>query len=94
MIYVVDSNDRDRVEECASELHAMLAFDELRDAAILVFANKQDLPGSMAAADVCEKLQLNKLRGREWYIQPCVATTGQGLHEGLDWLSRTLTNQS
>ena len=38
--------------------------DELRDAALLVFANKQDLPNAMSAAELTEKLQLNQLRQR------------------------------
>ena len=44
IIFVVDSNDRDRVVEAREELQRMLNEDELRDAILLVFANKQDLP--------------------------------------------------
>lgn len=44
IIFVVDSNDRDRVVEAREELQRMLNEDELRDAMLLVFANKQDLP--------------------------------------------------
>ena len=46
IIFVVDSNDRDRVVEAREELQRMLNEDELRDALLLVFANKQDLPVS------------------------------------------------
>jgi len=38
--------------------------DELRDAVLLVFANKQDLPNAMAAVEITDKLGLNQLRGR------------------------------
>ncbi len=41
---MVDSNDRDRVVEAREELQRMLNEDELRDALLLIFANKQDLP--------------------------------------------------
>ena len=41
LIFVVDSNDRERVNEAKDELQRMLAEDELRDAVLLVFANKQ-----------------------------------------------------
>ena len=41
LIFVVDSNDRERVGEARDELHRMLQEDELRDAVILIFANKQ-----------------------------------------------------
>lgn len=37
----MDSNDRERVGEAKEELMRMLAEDELRDAVLLVFANKQ-----------------------------------------------------
>ncbi|KAK2893620.1 hypothetical protein Q8A73_016104 [Channa argus] len=41
LIFVVDSNDRERIGEAKEELMRMLAEDELRDAVLLVFANKQ-----------------------------------------------------
>ena len=90
LIFVVDSNDRDRVDAARDEMHRMLNEDELRDAILLVFANKQDLPNAMSAAEMTDKLGLNGLRHRQWYIQACCATTGDGLYEGLDWLSATL----
>eukprot|EP00415_Alexandrium_ostenfeldii_P002425 UN2425 len=92
LIYVVDSNDRDRVEDAREELTKMLNEDEMRDAVVLVFANKQDLPNAMTAAEVTEKLGLHDLRHRQWFIQSACATTGDGLYEGLDWLSRTLSS--
>ena len=52
LIFVVDSNDRDRIDDAKEELHRMLNEDELRDAVVLVFANKQDLPQAMPAAEV------------------------------------------
>ena len=63
------------------------------DAVLLVFANKQDLPNAMTAAEVTEKLGLQNLRHRQWFIQSACATTGGGLYEGLDWLSRTLSSK-
>jgi len=68
----------------------MLSEDELRDAALLVFANKQDLPHAMTAAEVTDKLGLHTLRARKWYIQATCATSGDGTYEGLDWLARTV----
>lgn len=41
LIFVVDSNDRERCTEAREELRRMLAEEELRDAVLLVFANKQ-----------------------------------------------------
>jgi ADP-ribosylation factor protein 1 len=58
LIFVVDSNDRDRIDDAREELHKMLAEEELRDSVVLVFANKQDLPGAMTAPEVTDKLGL------------------------------------
>jgi len=91
LIFVVDSNDRDRIEDAKEELNKMLNEDEMRDAAVLCFANKQDLPNAMPAAEVTEKLGLQSMRNRQWFIQSACATTGDGLYEGLDWMSRTLS---
>ncbi|KAK4050189.1 hypothetical protein OIO90_005171 [Microbotryomycetes sp. JL221] len=86
IIFVVDSNDRDRVVEAREELQRMLNEDELRDALLLVFANKQDLPNAMNAAEITDKLGLHSLRQRTWYIQSTCATSGDGLYEGLEWV--------
>lgn len=91
LIYVVDSNDRDRVEDAAEELKKMLAEDELKDAALLVMANKQDLSGALNPNEVTEKLGLQSLKGRQWLVQGTSATTGNGLKEGLDWMAKTLS---
>jgi len=90
LIFVVDSNDRERISEAQDELQKMLQEDELRDAVLLVFANKQDLPNAMNASELTEKLGLQSLRNRRWYIQATCATQGNGLYEGLDWLSNEL----
>ncbi|KAM0833926.1 hypothetical protein ACQ4PT_063950 [Festuca glaucescens] len=94
LIFVVDSNDRERVVEARDELHRMLNEDELRDAVLLVFANKQDLPNAMNAAEITDKLGLHSLRQRHWYIQSTCATSGEGLYEGLDWLSNNIANKA
>jgi ADP-ribosylation factor protein 1 len=90
VIFVVDSNDRERIGEARDELHKMLSDDQLRDCILLTFANKQDLPNAMNAAEMTDKLGLHNLKQRNWFIQPCCATTGEGLFEGLDWLSSNL----
>jgi len=93
VIFVVDSNDRERISEASDELQKMLREDELRDAAVLVLANKQDLPNAMSVAEVTDKLGLHNMRNRKWYIQATCATSGDGLYEGLEWLSHTLTGK-
>ena len=89
IVYVVDSNDRDRLSEARDELHKMLDEDQLRNASLLVLCNKQDLPSAMSPSAVSEGLGLRALR-RDWYIQACSAVSGDGIFEGLEWLSQTL----
>uniref|UniRef100_A0AAY5EIU5 ADP-ribosylation factor 4 n=1 Tax=Electrophorus electricus TaxID=8005 RepID=A0AAY5EIU5_ELEEL len=93
LIFVVDSNDRERAQEAAEELQKMLQEDELRDAVLLVFANKQDLPNAMPISEMTDKLGLQALRSRTWYVQATCATQGTGLYEGLDWLSEQLSKR-
>lgn len=81
VIFVVDSHDTDpeRVSDAREELKKLMQEEQLKDAGLLVFANKQDLPGAMSANQVSEKLELNQYTGRTWYIQPCCAKSGDGL---------------
>uniref|UniRef100_A0A4W3IMZ4 ADP-ribosylation factor n=1 Tax=Callorhinchus milii TaxID=7868 RepID=A0A4W3IMZ4_CALMI len=90
LIFVVDSNDRERVQEAAEELQKMLQEDELRDALLLIFANKQDLPNAISVSDMKDKLGLTSLSSRNWYVQATCAIQGNGLFDGLDWLSKEL----
>mmetsp|Transcript_23347 Transcript_23347/g.30488 ORF Transcript_23347/g.30488 Transcript_23347/m.30488 type:complete len:183 (+) Transcript_23347:172-720(+) len=93
LVFVVDSNDRERINTARDQLHKMLNEHSLQDSVLLVFANKQDLPGSMTASEITDKLDLHNLRRRQWYMQACCATTGDGLYEGLDWLSSSLKSR-
>nr|GFD36171.1 ADP-ribosylation factor 1-like [Tanacetum cinerariifolium] len=61
LIFVVDSHNKRRIYQARNELHRLLHEDELRDATILVFANKQDLPNAMRVSDVADKLKLHSI---------------------------------
>ncbi|OAF68688.1 ADP-ribosylation factor-like protein 12, partial [Intoshia linei] len=88
IIYVIDSNDRNRIQESKEELDKMLNHDELQNAILLIFANKMDLPNSVSADELIKMLDLNSLKSRHWLVQPTCGTTGDGLFVGLDWLSK------
>ena len=92
LIYVVDSSDKERVEIAREELNKMLSEDDLKDAVLLVLANKQDM-GVMSVSEVVEKLGLHNLRGREWNIQGTCALTGDGLSDGFKWLSKATSKK-
>ncbi|ODN87673.1 ADP-ribosylation factor 6 [Cryptococcus wingfieldii CBS 7118] len=70
LIFVIDSNDRDRIDEARGELERILSDREMRDCLLMVFANKQDLPGAMSPAEVTEKLGLHRMKERSWYVHP------------------------
>ena len=87
LIFVVDCADRDRIDEARQELHRIINDREMREAIILVFANKQD-QGVMTVAEVAEKLRLHTIKGHDWNIQGTCGLTGDGLFEGLEWMSK------
>ncbi|RXH78798.1 hypothetical protein DVH24_002316 [Malus domestica] len=90
IIYVVDSSDTDRLVIAKDEFHAILEEEELKGAVVVIFANKQDLPGALDDAAITEALELHKIKNRQWAIFKTSAIKGEGLFEGLDWLSNTL----
>jgi ADP-ribosylation factor-like protein 1 len=90
IIYVVDSSDVERVGTSRQEFHAILEEEELADAVVLVYANKQDLPGALSDAQITEGLGLAEIKDRQWAIFKTSAIKGEGLWEGMEWLSNTL----
>ncbi|KAH1105720.1 hypothetical protein J1N35_009488 [Gossypium stocksii] len=90
LIYVVDSLDRERIGQAKQEFQAIINDPFMSNAIILVFANKQDLKGAMTPMEVSEGLGLFDIKNRKWHIQGTCALRGDGLYEGLDWLSETL----
>ncbi|KAH0795343.1 ADP-ribosylation factor [Histomonas meleagridis] len=86
LIFVVDSNDIERIDKARDVLHRLLEEDELRDSILLVYANKQDLPNAIKPSELGNRLKLNTITNRPWQVQGTCATTGDGLYEGLDWL--------
>jgi ADP-ribosylation factor-like protein 1 len=92
VIYVVDSNDRERIEDSKFELQQLLQEEELKGVTLLVFANKMDLPNAMNATEVSQGLGLTEIRNRQWAIFQSSASQGIGITEGLDWLVTVLAS--
>jgi len=91
LIYVIDSNDRARVDEARDELHSLLNENDIKNSKILVFANKQDLPNSMRLQEISRKLNLHQLpNSRKWFIQSSCALSGDGIEDGVSWLGNVL----
>ncbi|XP_061181636.1 uncharacterized protein LOC133190169 [Saccostrea echinata] len=87
LVYVVDSNDRERIVESREELFGILQYDEMRGVPVVIIANKQDLPNARSTSEVAEMLCLHKLTSRKWFIQSACATTGEGIYEAMQELS-------
>lgn len=87
IVFVIDSNDTQRLSIARSELMNILAEEELQNVPILIFANKQDLPNAINSAEVSEAIGLSSIRNRAWHIQSAVATQGDGLTTGFEWLA-------
>lgn len=95
VIMVVDAADPGRFGVAAAELAGVLAAEELADAALLVYANKQDVGGAVGVEGVADALGLAALPtgggeggvgGRPWHIQGCSALTREGIGGGIDWI--------
>lgn len=92
----MDSSDRARLETCREELFALLDQEKLAGASLLIFANKQDLANSLTLDDIAKVLQLNtsqKFSKRHWNIISCSAVTGDGLVQGMDWMTDDIANR-
>ena len=87
LIWVVDSADRIRFQNCHEELHKLLQEERLAGATLLVLANKQDLPNAANRSEIAELLRLDEIsQSHHWKILPCSAVTGHNLVAGFDWL--------
>ena len=93
IIYVVDSHD-ETYDESKTQFYKLLKNDALKNAIILIYANKQDLPGAKSVGDIIQIYELDTIKDHIWHIQPCSAQTGEGLITGMKWLSDQLVFKS
>ena len=80
LIFVVDASNIDRIDETRDELHKLLEEDELKNAVLLVYANKQDLSDAVKPQEFASRLELNTITHRPWHVQGACATHGDGLY--------------
>mmetsp|Transcript_24782 Transcript_24782/g.36555 ORF Transcript_24782/g.36555 Transcript_24782/m.36555 type:complete len:185 (+) Transcript_24782:184-738(+) len=106
LVFVVDSNDRDRIDQCHDEFTRVIVL--LQEVApgipILVLANKSDLPNAMSSHEVAEHLHLTPAYEKsmiskgwqqgDWRVFSCCAITKNGLHDGFSWLNSRLQYKS
>lgn len=94
VIYVIDSNDVDNYDESRTQFLKLLQNDNLKSAVILIFANKQDIITSKRVEELIQIYNLDKIKDHIWHIQSCSAETGEGLINGIKWLSDQLVAKS
>lgn len=91
---MVDSCDSDRMQIAKRELMNVIEEEELKGAAVCVFANKQDLPEALDSAEIAEALGLSSIVDKKWTIIPTSALRGYGLREGFEWISEAVHPKS
>jgi small GTP-binding protein len=92
IIYVVDSSNVARIKESKEQLEKLLRNESLKNAIVLILANKSDLPNSMSTNEVIAKLELIETVGesRPWFVQRVSALKGDGIFSALEWFSTHL----
>jgi len=93
-VFVVHSTDKQSEVISKMELFNLLINEDLKNAVFLIMANKQDLPEAMNSGDLAQQLSLTEIKNHEWHIQACSATKGDGLQEGMDWLTDKLLDKN
>ena len=91
LIFVVDSSDKERFELAKEELQSVMSNEAMKNAVLLILANKLDIVEACSVSEVTKKLGIEEMmKGRDWFVQGSCATTGEGIYEGLDWLGETV----
>ncbi|XP_021943279.1 ADP-ribosylation factor-related protein 1 [Folsomia candida] len=96
IIYVIDSYDRERIEESKEAFDKMVRNELLSKVPLLVLANKQDLPECMGVREVKPifNQSAHLIGSRDCMVMPVSALTGEGISEGINWLIDCLKRNS
>jgi len=96
IIFFVDINDQENIEESKNQLTNMLANDNLKRLPLLICANQTDLHENLTMPEVVSKLSLRELYSNEWYVQWLQGTdeaNERGLFNGLFWLESKIARE-
>ena len=96
IIYVVDSGDRERVEESKQAFDKMIKNENIKGIPLLVAANKQDLADCMGVREVKHLFENNaeELNTRELMTLATSGLAGDGVEEGIEWGADTALRNS
>ncbi|KAL8559203.1 ADP-ribosylation factor-like protein 6 [Nucella lapillus] len=89
VIFVIDSSDKLRMVVAKDELELLLHHADLmgRRIPVLFFANKMDMRDAVSSVKCSSLMGLDNIRDKPWHICASNAITGDGLNEGVDWLT-------
>lgn len=91
VIYVIDSSDSLRLCVNKDELQSFFNHNAIqkksKNLPILFYANKSDLPQALSVEQISNALELNAIKQHPWHIQSSNAKSGEGIQDGLSWLT-------
>ncbi|XP_046405475.1 ADP-ribosylation factor-like protein 6 [Ischnura elegans] len=92
IIFVIDSSDKLRLVVVRDELELLLHHPDIscRRVPILLFANKMDVRESLSVVRISSLLGLEVIMDKPWHICASNALSGEGLHEGMEWLTQQI----
>ncbi|CAH1393742.1 unnamed protein product [Nezara viridula] len=92
IIFVVDSSDRLRLAVAKEELYLLLQHPDVagRKLPILFLANKMDVREALSSVKIATAFGLDRIKDKPWHIFSTNALTGEGLQEGVEWLTEQL----
>jgi len=89
IVFLVDSSDKDRIDEASLELSALLEDEHLKDVPFAVLGNKSDLP-SLSLPQLQAALKLQNVSGTSVQMFSCSVINGTGYGDAFRWLSEQL----
>nr|BAJ86191.1 predicted protein [Hordeum vulgare subsp. vulgare] len=90
LVWVVDSSDVRRLDDCRAELHNLLKEERLAGSSLLVFANKQDIQGALKPDEIAKVLNLEVMnKDRHWKIVGAAPTPATACSRASTGWSRT-----
>lgn len=92
IIFVIDSSDRLRLVVVKDELDLLLQHPAIssRRIPVLFFANKMDCKEALSSVKIASALGLERINDKPWHISASNAITGEGLNEGVEWLTQQI----
>ncbi|XP_047489727.1 ADP-ribosylation factor-like protein 13B isoform X3 [Penaeus chinensis] len=99
VIFVVDSSDPNRIQECRDVLSNLLSDRKVAGKPVLILANKQDVEGAMDEIDLVESLKIEQVVNKykcPTRVETCSAITtrkekpDKPIADGFRWLIDTI----